>query len=201
MVDDHCGNGSSGGGSLARRWHKSDPIGGPHRAWRRLILDHWPAFAQMARQSGRGSGTCQGRPARHAGRCRIRNLEIVGNPGDEQRCVRSNRSVPSGIVEHSNQLNAETCLAFIWRRALPSSGDGPCLHLATGADSSAANQGEAAPARAVWRAGSRPDQATEGETADSRIEAKARTWPGRGNVPKLRRRARTDPKRSWRIRR
>ena len=64
----------------------------------------------------------------------------------------------------------------------------PCLHLATGAatgaDSSAANQGEAAPARAVWRAGSRPDQATEGETADSRIEAKARTWPGRGNVPK-----------------
>ena len=37
---------------------------------------------------------------------RIRNLEIVGNPGDEQRCVRSNRSVPSGIVEHSNQLNA-----------------------------------------------------------------------------------------------
>ena len=86
------------------------------------------------------------------------------------------------------------------RRALPSSGDGPCLHLATGlafiwrrarihlatgADSSAANQGEAAPARAVWRAGSRPDQATEGETADSRIEAKARTWPGRGNVPCL----------------
>ena len=27
---------------------------------------------------------------------------------------------------------AGTCLAFIWRRALPSSGDGPCLHLATG---------------------------------------------------------------------
>ena len=113
-------------------------------------------------------------------------------------------------------LHLATGLAFIWRRALPSSGDGPCLHLATGlafiwrrarihlatgADSSAANQGEAAPARAVWRAGSRPDQATEGETADSRIEAKARTWPGRGNVPKLRRRARTDPKRSWRIRR
>ena len=41
------------------------------RAWRRLILDHWPAFAQMARQSGRGSETCEGRPARHAGRCRL----------------------------------------------------------------------------------------------------------------------------------
>ena len=46
---------------------------------------------------------------------RIRNLEIVGNPGDEQRCVRSNRSVPSGIVEQSNQLNAETFLSSIWR--------------------------------------------------------------------------------------
>ena len=41
------------------------------RAWRRLILDHWPASVQMAQQSGRGSRNCQGRLARHAGRCRL----------------------------------------------------------------------------------------------------------------------------------
>ena len=41
------------------------------RAWRRLILDNWPASVQMAQQSGRGSRTCQGRLARHAGRCRL----------------------------------------------------------------------------------------------------------------------------------
>ena len=58
-----------------------------------------PLLHKRRDNQARGSGTCQGRPARHAGRCRIRNLEIVGNPGDEQRCVRSNRSVPSGIVE------------------------------------------------------------------------------------------------------
>ena len=35
--------------------------------------------------------------------------------GDDQRCWRSNQSVPSSTVEHSNQLNAVTCLPSIWR--------------------------------------------------------------------------------------
>ena len=146
--------------------------------------------------SGDGRGFIWRRARIHRQRIRARPHRRGPSGGQDRDRIRRPKARPPtpGLKRRRGPgRGAGTCLAFIWRRAR--------IHLATGADSSAANQGEAAPARAVWRAGSRPDQATEGETADSRIEAKARTWPGRGNVPKLRRRARTDPKRSWRIRR